>query len=139
MVAHGVQPRRSAAGVAGGELKHGNRTFPHDRPGVVVCKLESKGAGWRNTGGNWDFGGGGLEAPEGNGLEARWTHWLEASVTGKLTKYYYGRIAGMRPRAALIVFEISIAIVMGPTPPGTGVIARQRGATASKSTSPVRR
>ena len=24
----------------------------------------------------------GLEAPFGNGLEAHWTHWLEASVTG---------------------------------------------------------
>jgi len=26
-------------------------------------------------------------------------------------------------RAALTVFDISIAIVIGPTPPGTGVIA----------------
>ena len=28
----------------------------------------------------------GLEAPFGNGLEAHWTHWLEASVTGNLPK-----------------------------------------------------
>ena len=29
----------------------------------------------------------GLEAPYGNGLEAHWTHWLEASVTGNLQKW----------------------------------------------------
>jgi len=31
---------------------------------------------------------------------------------------------------------ISIAIVIGPTPPGTGVIRQASGATAAKSTSP---
>ena len=31
---------------------------------------------------------------------------------------------------------MSMAMVMGPTPPGTGVIARARGSTAGKSTSP---
>ena len=76
MVAHGVQPRRSAAGVAGGELKDGNRILPHDRLGVVVCKLESKGAGWRNTGGNWDT----LEAGGLKPLEA--TGWKPVGRTG---------------------------------------------------------
>lgn len=32
---------------------------------------------------------------------------------------------------AVTVLAISMAIVMGPTPPGTGVIAAQRSATAS--------
>ena len=38
--------------------------------------------GW-DRGGNfyWLVGVLGLEAPGNNGLEARWTHWLEASVT----------------------------------------------------------
>jgi hypothetical protein len=40
---------------------------------------------------------------------------------------------------ALTVFAISNAIVIGPTPPGTGVIARHFGATFSKSTSPTNR
>lgn len=41
--------------------------------------------GW-DRGGNfyWLVGDLGLEAPGNNGLEARWTHWLEASVTGVL-------------------------------------------------------
>ena len=30
-----------------------------------------------------------------------------------------------------------MAIVIGPTPPGTGVIARTRGLTVAKSTSPA--
>lgn len=42
-------------------------------------------------------------------------------------------------RAALIVFAMSMAMVMGPTPPGTGVMCEQRGETLGKSTSPVRR
>ena len=29
----------------------------------------------------WQIGISGLEAPFGNGLEAHWPHWLEASVT----------------------------------------------------------
>ena len=37
------------------------------------------------------------------------------------------------------VFSIKDAMVMGPTPPGTGVIQLHLGATLSKSTSPVRR
>ena len=38
--------------------------------------------------------------------------------------------------AAMRVFFISMAIVMGPTPPGTGVIAEHFGSTEAKSTSP---
>ena len=38
--------------------------------------------------------------------------------------------------AALRVFTISDTIVIGPTPPGTGVIYEALGATVSKSTSP---
>ena len=34
---------------------------------------------------------------------------------------------------------MSIQMVMGPTPPGTGVMAPATGATFSKSTSPERR
>ena len=34
-------------------------------------------------------------------------------------------------RQALIVLAMSIAMVMGPTPPGTGVMASHFGATAS--------
>ena len=40
-------------------------------------------------------------------------------------------------RAARRVLTSSIARVIGPTPPGTGVIARARSAAASKSTSPT--
>ena len=36
------------------------------------------------------------------------------------------------------MFESSIAIVIGPTPRGTGVIADATSLTASKSTSPTR-
>ena len=39
----------------------------------------------------------------------------------------------------LSVFFMSIATVIGPTPPGTGVIFEQRGETLGKWTSPVRR
>jgi len=39
----------------------------------------------------------------------------------------------------LTVFDINIAIVIGPTPPGTGVIAAVLGATSSKATSPTSR
>ena len=34
----------------------------------------------------WQIRVEGLEAPFRNGLEAHWTHWLEASVTGNLPK-----------------------------------------------------
>ena len=37
----------------------------------------------------YEIGIPGLEAPFGNGLEAHWTHWLEASVTANLTKQSY--------------------------------------------------
>ncbi len=40
-------------------------------------------------------------------------------------------------RHAFTVLAMSMAMVMGPTPPGTGVMARHLGATASKSTSPT--
>src|SRR4029453_909128 len=42
-----------------------------------------------------------------------------------------------RRSAARSVLRRSIAIVMGPTPPGTGVIARTRSETPPKSTSPT--
>jgi hypothetical protein len=41
--------------------------------------------------------------------------------------------------AAFSVFAISIAIVIGPTPPGTGVIALAFFDTSSNATSPTRR
>src|SRR5256885_8548985 len=41
--------------------------------------------------------------------------------------------------AARTVFSISIAIVIGPTPPGTGVILDATSRTPSKSTSPFNR
>src|SRR2546423_1148065 len=41
--------------------------------------------------------------------------------------------------AARTVFSISIAIVIGPTPPGTGVIFEATSRTDSKSTSPCSR
>jgi len=37
----------------------------------------------------------------------------------------------VRRSAAVTQFDISMAIVIGPTPPGTGVMAAQRSATAS--------
>ena len=52
---------------------------------------------------------------------------------------HYVRGSAARRRAASSVFWSSIAIVIGPTPPGTGVIAPATSATASKSTSPTRR
>ena len=39
-------------------------------------------------------------------------------------------------KTASTQFFINMAMVMGPTPPGTGVIALHFGATESKSTSP---
>lgn len=42
-------------------------------------------------------------------------------------------------RAACIVFLRSMARVINPTPPGTGVIHEAFGSTPSKSTSPTRR
>lgn len=39
--------------------------------------------------------------------------------------------------AAFTVFFMSIAIVIGPTPPGTGVIADATGSAVSNSTSPT--
>src|SRR5262249_53075344 len=44
----------------------------------------------------------------------------------------------VRARAACRVFASSIAIVIGPPPPGTGVIAAATSATASRSTSPTK-
>src|SRR3972149_2111915 len=41
--------------------------------------------------------------------------------------------------AAATVFERSMVTVMGPTPPGTGVIQEATSFTASKSTSPTMR
>jgi len=43
---------------------------------------------------------------------------------------------GTAERAASIVLTISMVTVIGPTPPGTGVIAEATSATAAKSTSP---
>ncbi len=43
-----------------------------------------RNAGWFCSIIVWVFG---LEAHDGNGLEARLTHWLEASVTGNLTEW----------------------------------------------------
>ena len=40
-------------------------------------------------------------------------------------------------RQDAIVFAMSIAMVIGPTPPGTGVIARHFGATSANATSPT--
>ena len=48
-----------------------------------------------------------------------------------------GRASSAR-RAAFTVFDSSIARVIGPTPPGTGVMAPATSRTASKSTSPTR-
>ena len=42
-------------------------------------------------------------------------------------------------RAAFTVFDISIAMVIGPTPPGTGVIALTFLDTSPNATSPTRR
>src|SRR5438477_346039 len=49
------------------------------------------------------------------------------------------RQAELNIRAALTVFDINIAIVIGPTPPGTGVIAFALGATSANATSPTSR
>jgi len=45
----------------------------------------------------------------------------------------------LRRRNALTVFLMSMATVMGPTPPGTGVIMEAIGETDGKSTSPTSR
>lgn len=45
-------------------------------------------------------------------------------------------ISALHSPAPFTQFDISMAMVMGPTPPGTGVIAEVFGATLSKSTSP---
>src|SRR4030042_1154732 len=51
--------------------------------------------------------------------------------------YYFFLRSALRS-AATTVLTISMVIVMGPTPPGTGVIALAFSLTASKSTSPLR-
>lgn len=52
-------------------------------------------------------------------------------------RYKYGvRYRCLLTIAALTVFFISIAIVIGPTPPGTGVIAPATFSALSNSTSP---
>jgi len=51
-------------------------------------------------------------------------------------------VAGLNPAARLAdstVLYRSIVIVIGPTPPGTGVMSEAFSFTASKSTSPTRR
>ena len=50
-----------------------------------------------------------------------------------LLDYFYNFFA----KNDLTVFDISIATVIGPTPPGTGVILEHFGATSSKATSPT--
>ena len=45
----------------------------------------------------------------------------------------------VKRRQLVMVLAMSMAMVMGPTPPGTGVMARHFGATSSKATSPVSR
>ena len=64
-----------------------------------------------------------------------------AGMTGvKRSAGYLGGYAPATDRlAALRVFLSSMAMVMGPTPPGTGVIADAFWDTESKSTSPTRR
>src|SRR5207237_1586880 len=56
--------------------------------------------------------------------------WISAAEDG-------GSYNSQICRHALIVFDISIAIVIGPTPPGTGVIALSTFEKLSKSTSPT--
>ena len=62
---------------------------------------------------------------------------------GKLSaSRYRGGVCG-HPKdaclAAFTVFAINIAIVIGPTPPGTGVIALAFFDTSSNATSPTSR
>jgi len=66
---------------------------------------------------------------------------VAAAVTGardlEFCRWDSGNYNSQICRHALIVFDISIAIVIGPTPPGTGVIAPATFETLSKSTSPT--
>src|SRR5213075_2762550 len=63
------------------------------------------------------------------GLELR-----EARQPRKIEK----RVVHREARAARTQFSSSMAIVIGPTPPGTGVIQPATSLTAAKSTSPAR-
>ncbi len=64
---------------------------------------------------------------------------LAAIFCGTPARSYNGRVAIAGCRAAFSVFWRRQAIVIGPTPPGTGVMARARSCTSSNATSPTRR
>ena len=59
-----------------------------------------------------------------------WAGWQDCLRSGQ---------APSRWRYAFSVFFINMATVIGPTPPGTGVILPASGATDGKCTSPTRR
>ena len=68
--------------------------------------------------------------------------WLRLVAFGKRSRFQPSRASfSYREdnRQALTVFAISIAIVIGPTPPGTGVIAEALADTSSNATSPTSR
>src|SRR6185436_5253087 len=57
-------------------------------------------------------------------------------VQGRPLRRHHAARAATAHSAAVTVFARSSATVIGPTPPGTGVIARARSRAAAKSTSP---
>ena len=70
---------------------------------------------------------------------ARFQPALLRFLTAKIVRDRTRQQARYICRQALTVFAISIAIVIGPTPPGTGVIAEAFGETSSNATSPTSR
>ena len=74
---------------------------------------------------------------QGGCIRHRHAHSMRTLRQAGQPKIRYGSPVSMRQ--ARTVLRMSMAMVIGPTPPGTGVIARHFGATASKSTSPTSR
>src|SRR6266702_174024 len=65
------------------------------------------------------------------------THVLDYSKRDPVRPGPLQLVAPARMNAAATALDSSIAIVMGPTPPGTGVIQPARRAAGSYSTSPT--
>lgn len=76
-------------------------------------------------------------------LELNWAGEVEADFDQTLwrapdpKRAWAQLVIANRARAALSVFSIRQAIVMGPTPPGTGVIAPATWMASSRATSPT--
>ena len=85
-----------------------------------------------------EMGGGVMKHQRSKGVQSH-SECEKCGLGGQAWRGERATYAEPRSRNAFTVFFINIATVIGPTPPGTGVILEQRGATAGKLTSPTSR